>query len=118
MADARPLTLVLLTAVAIAAAAGPASAQQPMPGLKLHASDPATLDQPILARRAPVIGDRKFDEDHTAGPAWTLPFDALPFDALGAFRTLGIGAKDHGGRGLSFSIKRSRGFKGTARLRF
>ena len=51
-----------------------------------------------------MIGDRLFDEDRAAVPAWTLPFDAL-----GAFRTLGIGKKNDGRRGLSFSIKRSRG---------
>ena len=113
MPDARPFTLVLLFAVAIAAAAGPAFGQQPLPALKLHPSERPGPDQPLLSRRAPVIGDRLFDEERAAVPAWTLPFDAL-----GAFRTLGIGAKNDGRRGLSFSIKRSRGLKGTARLRF
>ena len=110
MADARPFTLVLLTLAGIAGAGETAFAQPLMPGLKLHPSDLARLDPPAPARRAPVIRDRLFQDEPAAVPAWTLPFGALGL--------LGSDAADRGRRGFSFRIKRSRGLKGTARLRF
>jgi hypothetical protein len=113
MADASPFALVRLTALLIVAMSGPALAQPLAPGLRLSGDDPPKIDRPALNRRDPVIGNLLLLDEHAAGPAWTLPFDA--FEMLGAFSPA---VNDRDRRGLSFTIRRSHGIKGIARLRF
>ena len=113
MADASPIALVRLTALLIVAISGPAVAQPLAPGPRLSADYPPKIDRPALNRRDPVIGNLHALDEHAAGPAWTLPFDA--FEMLGPLRPR---VNDRDRRGLSFTIRRSHGIKGTARLRF
>lgn len=103
MADALPLTPLLLMMLLIAAAAAPAVAQPIAPRLKLHTTDAGRLDEPARPRHAPVIGSRLLLDEREAQPTWTLPF--------------GPHAADPGHRDFTFSIRPSR-IKATARLRF
>lgn len=103
MADALPLTPLLLIVLLTVAAAAPAIAQPLTPRLKLHPMDMGIPDEPANARRAPVFGNRLFLDDRPAVPTWTLPF--------------GLRAADRGNRGFTFSIRPNR-VKATARIRF
>ncbi|MEA3079200.1 MAG: hypothetical protein QOF05_608 [Sphingomonadales bacterium] len=101
MADALPLTPLLLMVVLIAVAAAPAAAEPRIPKMQMHSVDAGGFDKLTWARRDPVFGPRFAQEE--ALPTWTLPF--APSDG-------------HDRRGLSFGVRPQHGLKAMMRFRF
>ncbi|MEA3059501.1 MAG: hypothetical protein QOE50_913 [Sphingomonadales bacterium] len=101
MADALPLTPLLLIVLLIAVVAAPAVAEPRMPKVQMHSFDAGGFDKPAWARRDPVLGSRFAQEDVL--PTWTLPFATSD-------------GRDR--RGLSFGVRPQHGLKAMMRFRF
>ena len=104
MADALPLTPLLLFALLIVVAAAPAAAKPRMPNMQLHSFDAVRLDEPARAQHDPVLGRHLFADDGATLSNWGLPFGPSPGD------------RDR--RGLSFSVRPHHGLRATAKFRF
>ena len=101
MADALPLTPLLLIVLLIAVAAAPAAAEPRMPKMQMHSVDAGGFDKLAWARRDPVLGPRFVQEEVLS--TLTLPF--TPRDGRNR-------------RGLNFSVSPQHGLKAMMRFRF
>jgi hypothetical protein len=105
MADALPLTPLLLIVVLIAVAAAPAAAEPRMPKMQMHSVDAGGFDKLTWARRDPVLGPvlgLRFAQEDVL-PTWPLP----------------LGPRDgRDRRGLGFSVSPQHGLKAMMRFRF